>query len=196
MTCSDMARVSHASGRILFLLGADDESMPMVGGESCLLTDEDRALLAQFGGVETALDQDQRMDREMMLIYECCTMPSERLCLSYSAHDVDGAEKRPSFVIHRLRELFLDVERTPESGRLPSALIPALDVSSARGDRIMLADLAELTRGKTAHRALNAMDERLGKSDPSGGGGALSRHGAAVRLPDGSGEAPVIMLIF
>ena len=50
--------------------------MPMVGGESCLLTDEDRALLAQFGGVETALDQDQRMDREMMLIYECCTMPS------------------------------------------------------------------------------------------------------------------------
>ena len=160
VTCSDMARVSHASGRILFLLGADDESMPLVGGESCLLTDEDRALLAQFGGVETALDQDQRMDREMMLIYECCTMPSERLYLSYSAHDVDGAEKRPSFVIHRLRELFPDVERAPESGRLPSALIPALDASSARGDRVMLADLAELTRGDTARRALNAMDER------------------------------------
>ena len=64
-------------------------------------------------------------------------------------------------MIHRLRELFPDVERTPERGRLPSALIPALDVSSARGDRIMLADLAEsCTRGETAHRALNAMDER------------------------------------
>ena len=159
VTCSDMARVSHASGRVLFLLGADDESMPKVGGESCLLTDEDRALLAQFG-VETALNQDQRMDREMILIYECCTMPSERLYLSYSDYGMDGGEKRPSFVIHRLWELFPaqpDAQTTPT---LPAALLPALDAAAAQGDRQLLTDLAALPGGEIARRALSAMDER------------------------------------
>lgn len=159
VTCSDMARVSHSSGRILFLLGADDESMPKVGGESCLLTDEDRALLAQLG-VETALNQDQRMDREMMLIYECCTMPSDRLYISCSDYDMDGSEKRPSFVIHRLRELFPAQTDARPAASLPSALRPALDAAAAQGDRQLLEDLADLPGGAVARRALGAMDER------------------------------------
>ena len=44
-----------------------------------LLTDEDRTLLAYYGSVETALDQEGQMEREMLLIYKCATMPSRRL---------------------------------------------------------------------------------------------------------------------
>ena len=170
VTCSDMARISHATGKLLFLLGADDENLPMVGGETCLLTDEDRALLSQFG-VETALDQDGRMDREMLLIYECCTMPSERLYVSYALHGLDGAEKRPSFLIHRLQELFPKMaESAAGAGTdlLPSALAPALDVAATRGDRLLLNDLGALEGGTVARRALEAMDQRRENLSPQG----------------------------
>ena len=166
VTCSDMARISHATGKVLFLLGADDDNLPMVGSERCLLTDEDRALLAQFG-VETALDQDGRMDREMLLIYECCTMPSERLYVSYAGHGMDGGEKRPSFLMHRLAELFPGAEQTQESrGDMPSALAPALDVAAAEGDGLLLGDLAELDESGVARRALDAMDQHRENLSP------------------------------
>lgn len=163
VTCSDMARISHATGKVLFLMGADDESLPLVGGQTCLLTDEDRALLSQMG-VETALDQDGRMDREMLLIYECCTMPSDRLYVTWSAHGVDGGEKRPSFLVHRLLELFPELQHGGqedlEIAPLPSALAPALDEAAARGDRLLLGDLAELEEADVARRAMDAMDQR------------------------------------
>ena len=168
VTCSDMARISHATGRVLFLLGADDENLPMVGSERCLLTDQDRALLSQFG-VETALDQDGRMDREMLLIYECCTMPTDRLYVSYAAHGLDGGEKRPSFLIHRLLELFPELaEQIQETHTeaLPSALAPALEAAAAQGDQQLLGDLAELEGADVARRALVAADQRRENLSP------------------------------
>ena len=91
VTCSDMARISHATGKVLFLIGADDDNLPMVGSGAASSPTRTGPCWPNCG-VETALDQDGRMDREMLLIYECCTMPSERLCVSYAGHGMDGGE--------------------------------------------------------------------------------------------------------
>ena len=158
VTCSDMARVSHATGKILFLVGADDESLPMVFQDTGLLTREDRALLSALGA-ETPLSADQRMDREMLLIYQCCTMPAQRLYLSYAAHAMDGAEKRPSFIIHRLEELFPDGTGSYVNNKVPSAIEPAVDRAAREGDEALLEGLAQLDGGASARRALSAMAE-------------------------------------
>lgn len=160
VTCGDMARISHSTAPVLFLLGADDDSLPLVSGQRGLLTDEDRTLLAGYGSVETALDQEGQMEREMLLIYECATMPSRRLYVSYAAHSLEGGEKRPSFLIHRLLELFPALAEGPGAAGegLPSGIAPALDAAAARGDRQLLEDLAGLEGGGGAARALAAMD--------------------------------------
>jgi ATP-dependent helicase/nuclease subunit B len=169
VTCGDMARISHATGKVLFLVGADDTNLPKVSNDTGLLTQEDRAVLARYG-VETPLDQDQKLDREMLLIYECCTMPSDRLYVSYSAHGLDGAEHRPSFLFHRLQELFPNAGCNNEyydNLKIPSALPPALDAAASRGDAHLLRQLAELNEGDLARRAVDAMSmrrENLSKS--------------------------------
>lgn len=167
VTCGDMARVSHSTGKVLFLLGADDDNLPLVGGEQGLLTDRDRTLLARFG-MEPGLDQDGRLERELLLAYECATMPSRRLFVSWAAHGLEGGEKRPSFLIHRLLELFPTLEeRRDGAAELPSALAPALDAAAARGDRQLLENLAALDGGETARRALAAMDGRRRDLSPA-----------------------------
>lgn len=166
VTCGDMPRISHVSGEILFLVGADDDSLPLVYQDAGLFTDEDRAILADFG-VETALTPDQRLDREMMLIYECCTMPSRRLYVSYAAHGVDGGEKRPSFLIRRLEELFPEGTGKYVTYQTPSAMAPALEAAASAGDAGLLRTLAELESGGLAHKAAAAMADRRENLSPA-----------------------------
>lgn len=167
VTCSDMARVSHSTGRVLFLVGADDENLPMVYQDTGLLTEEDRRLLSELGA-ETALSADQRLDREMLLIYECCTQPTDRLYISYAARGLDGSEKRPSFLIQRLTELFPDGIVDYVNYKVPSAPAPALDAAAREGDFALLEGLAELEGGELARRALDAMSERRENLSPEG----------------------------
>ena len=159
VTCSDMARVSHDDTKVFFLLAADDENLPLVHPDSGLLTEEDRRLLSELGA-ETPLSADQRLDREMLLVYECCTQPTDRLYVSYASHDLDGAEKRPSFLIHRLEELFPLRDRDYVNFSIPAALPAALDFAAARGDVTLLEGLSKLEGGALACRALAAMEER------------------------------------
>lgn len=159
VTCSDMARVSHTTGKVLFLVGADDENLPLVYQDTCLLTEEDRAILSGLGA-ETALTADQRLDREMLLIYECCTQPDDRLYVSWAAHGLDGVEKRASFLIHRLEELFpLGVGNYVNNG-VPAAITPALDFAAREGDVALLEGISRLEAGDLARKALDAMQDR------------------------------------
>lgn len=157
VTCSDMARVSHATGKVLFLLDADDSSIPQIHQETGLLTEEDKKLLSELGA-DPGLDRDGRMDREMMLVYECCTMPEDRLYVSYAAHGMDGLEQRPSFLVHRLTELFPEGMNDYVNYKTPSAMSAALDAAARSGDQALLEGLAELEQGMGARKALEAMN--------------------------------------
>ena len=159
VTCSDMARISHGTNRVLFLLGCDDEHLPQVNQDTGLLTEEDRRLLSALGA-ETALNADQRLDREMLLIYECCTYPTQALYVSYATHGLDGSEKRPSFLIHRLEELFPLGAKDYVNYKIPSSLAPALDYASAQGDLAALEGLSVIPGGEQAAMAIAAMGER------------------------------------
>lgn len=156
VTCSDMSRVSYGQCKAMFLVGANDNQIPQVCGEAGLLTEADRSLLESIG-LYSGLSQDERMDREMLLIYECCTMPSSRLYVSWSSHGIDGSEMRPSFIIGRLEGLFPCGFGTDSVPELPSAYMPAVDCAAKQGDKGLLKSLAELPGGEIAHQTLDAM---------------------------------------
>ena len=105
VTAGDAPRMARSPVKCLFILGATDTAFPLVTQSPGLLSDDDRTLLA-IGGLELAPGADRRMDRELTILYDCCTLPSEKLIVSWPMAGENGEERRPSFLISRLRLLF------------------------------------------------------------------------------------------
>ena len=130
VTAGETTRQTGHRVKALFILGADDSSLPQVGAAPGLLSDDDRALLAGYG-LELGQSQRELLCREMTTIYEICARPSERLAVSWPVQGPGGEERRPSFLVGRLRLLFDDLKPVREeelrgSFRLEAPL-PALE---------------------------------------------------------------------
>ncbi|MEG2000749.1 MAG: PD-(D/E)XK nuclease family protein, partial [Evtepia sp.] len=106
VTTGDAPRIANRNSKVLFLLGCDDASIPQTAPTAGLLTDRDRDLLAEYG-LDLAPRVEQKIDREMTIVYAACTQPKETLFLTWSS---GVGEKRPSFLIARIRTLFKDVD--------------------------------------------------------------------------------------
>ena len=113
VTAGEMPRVAKKHCKVVFLVGADDNAIPQVAAAPGLLTDDDRSLLASFG-LETAPTSADRLYRESTVLYETCAQPMERLYVSWAQAGPQGEERRPSFLVGRLRGLFPSLRVTEE----------------------------------------------------------------------------------
>ena len=113
VTAGEMPRLAHKHCKVLFLLGADDGALPAAASSPGLLADADRSLLAFFG-LESAPRLTDKLWREMTIVYVTCALPSERLTVSWPAAGSGGEERRPSFLVKKLRTLFPDLEVVDE----------------------------------------------------------------------------------
>ena len=105
VNAGEAARLGNREVKALFFLGADDGAVPQVAPAPGLFTDDDRSLLSSFG-LELSPQLADKLDREMTIVYEACARPSHWLTVSWAAMDPQGEEKRPSFLVSRLRLLF------------------------------------------------------------------------------------------
>lgn len=145
VTAGEMIRQSGHGIRVLFLLGADNGSLPAVGGAVGLLSDDDRELLAGFG-VELGLRGKDRLYREMTAIYTACTRPDEKLFVSWPCHGSAGEDLQPSFLVERLRRIFPDLVTQQEGDGLfrLAAPRPALEQAGTRPEvRRVLRDMPQ-----------------------------------------------------
>lgn len=113
VTAGETTRQTNHRVRALFLLGADDGSIPQIGGETGLLSDDDRSLLASYG-LELNQSSEQRLYREMTTIYQICALPAQRLILTWPGQGSGGEQRRPCFVVERLKLMFTDLKQTRE----------------------------------------------------------------------------------
>ena len=113
VTAGETTRQTGHRVRALFLLGADDASLPQAGTAPGLLSDDDRALLAGWG-LELNQSQRELLDREMTTIYQICARPSQRLAVTWPALGSGGEERRPSFLVQRLERIFSDLTAVQE----------------------------------------------------------------------------------
>ena len=147
VTAGETTRQTGHVVRVLFLLGADDATIPRAAFPPGLLTDEDRSYLSLY---EVGLHQTARelLGREMTTVYQLCALPRQKLVVSWPAVGTDGKERRPCFLAQRLTHLFTDVkvvreEELDDSFRL-SAPLPALEQAGhSSGARLVLARLPE-----------------------------------------------------
>lgn len=147
VTVGETTRETGHPVKVLFLLGADDVSIPKAGSAPGLLSDEDRSVLAGYG-LELAQSSQELLYREMTTVYLTCARPSERLVVSWPSQSVAGEERRPSFLVERLRRLFTDLRVTREE-----------DSGGAFRLEAPLPALEQAGRSPAARRALAALPE-------------------------------------
>ena len=131
VSAGDMDRMRRRSIRHLIVLGCDSDALPYVEDGAGIFSDDDREALrgAMLSLGSTA---EERLDREFALIYNCLTLPSETLTLSWCAAGREGARAMPSFVVTRTAALFgLTAERPTADDCRVSASAPAFELAAA-----------------------------------------------------------------
>jgi ATP-dependent helicase/nuclease subunit B len=89
--------------RHLFVLGATDGRLPAPAAAGGVFSDEERQELSDLG---VPLDSaEDGLSRELGVIYNCLSLPSDTLYISRPATDGEGGETRPSVVTERAKAL-------------------------------------------------------------------------------------------
>ena len=96
---------SHGA-KVVLILGVNDGVLPKSFKTEGILSDSDRDELATLG-IPLAETQERRQIEELNLIYNILTAASERLFVSVPLSQKDGKPLNESFIIGRLRGIFV-----------------------------------------------------------------------------------------
>lgn len=130
VSAGDMDRMRRRHIKHLIVLGCDSARVPLIQSGGGIFTDDDRQALIS-GGIDIGNSASDRLCHEFALIYNCMTLPSETLYVSYCASGEEDSTSIPAFVMSRLEKLFgvsispvdLDMCRT-------NALLPAFELAA------------------------------------------------------------------
>ena len=111
VSAGEMDRMRRRNIKHLIIIGASDQRIPQVSEPGGVFSADERRVLHELG-LDLGTTADMELAREFNLIYNCVSLPSESIYMSYSPHGADGAEARPSFVMLRAQALFgLEIDR-------------------------------------------------------------------------------------
>ncbi len=130
----DLPRLSNRRMQILFLLGADERSLPQIEETQGILGVYERELLSDYG-VPILIDAQERLSRELYLVYRSCTQPTKGIFVSWSK-GAEGAQQ-PSYLIRRLQAIFSDTEEEERNRQLL--------LNNRRSIRLLAFDTPELS---------------------------------------------------
>lgn len=153
VTAGDCPRISGRAFKALFWLGADSGSVPQAAPDPGLLTDRDRAALADLD-ISLAPRLEDKLEREMTIVYETCAVPTRFLWVSWAKQGPQG-EQEPSFLIQRLKAIFPDLSRRSGEGEMARLAAPRPALELAGRQRTVLTALKSLP----AYEALAARQE-------------------------------------
>lgn len=167
VTAGDFDRMRRRRIKHLLVLGASDSRLPAAEEESGVFSSDERRQLLQQG-IDLGGAGDNELWREFSLIYNCLTLPSESLTMTYPEFDRAGEAQRPAFPLSRAMQMF-DIKPVyaDKSELAINSRIPALELAAEPG------------QGEAMHTAARAYFERL---EPE----RLKKLDAAAKLDRGS----------
>ncbi|EPE60586.1 ATP-dependent nuclease subunit B [Exiguobacterium sp. S17] len=98
LTVTDYVRGRLIDKKIVFLLGANEDQIPLVATQSKLLTDHDMDFMHE-NGVRAGKATEHLFDDETYYLYKALTAPSDRLYVSYALVDRSGKAIQPASFI-------------------------------------------------------------------------------------------------
>lgn len=130
VSAGDFDRMRRRSIRELIVLGMSDERVPRSEAESGMFSEDERRRLLELD-IDLGGAGDGELWREFSLIYNCLTLPSEGLTMTYPLVNADGAAQRPAFVLNRAKMLFgAELRRADTVECRMSASAPALTLAA------------------------------------------------------------------
>lgn len=108
VTFGDTERTRSHKLRVVFIIGINDGTFPKVNKVEGYLNDSDRETLLD-SGIELAKNSKDSLYEEQFNIYRTLTTPEEKLFLSYSSSDKEGASIRPSILIKKVTRIFPNI---------------------------------------------------------------------------------------
>ena len=106
VTIAPFDQNSLSNARAIFILGANEGTMPKRAAEKGLLSDSERLRLKE-AGLEISSGGQENIFAEKHLLYRGFTEAAEYLWVSYSLSDPEGVGLSPSTLVQRMR-IFLD----------------------------------------------------------------------------------------
>ena len=112
--------------KCLILLGATDSDLPNLSVSGGILSDNERIELVKFG-IDIPAGFEERLCREMNMIYSTLTLPTQKLILSRPTDDGE----HPSLFIKRIKSMFgLDEITLNEEDYMTAAKVPCFELAS------------------------------------------------------------------
>ena len=132
VSAGDFDRMRRRDIRHLIVLGASEQRLPAAEESGGVFSEAERAQLLELD-IDLGGAGDSELWREFSLIYNCLSLPSQSLSLSYSLAGGEGAQ-RPSFVMSRAAQLFsLPIERADMTAVRASSVPSALSLAANAG---------------------------------------------------------------
>ena len=127
-----MAMSRRRDLKCLIILGATDENLPTLSKNTGALSDHEKALLRKLG-TDIPAGLEDRLYREMNMLYSTLTLPSDKLVVIYPT----SAGQRPSFIIKRLTAMFDKKEETLSADEyMTAAEVPYLELLRSKGQPV------------------------------------------------------------
>ncbi|MCC5891941.1 helicase-exonuclease AddAB subunit AddB [Exiguobacterium sp.] len=107
LTVTDYVRGRLIDKKVVFLLGANEDQIPLVATQSKLLTDHDLDFMHE-NGVRAGKATEHLFDDETYYLYKALTAPSHRLYVSYALVDRSGKAIQPAGFVADLKVKLLN----------------------------------------------------------------------------------------
>lgn len=154
VTVADFDQNSLSNTRAIYILGANEGSMPRRGREQGLLTDADRLHLHSMG-LEIAGGGKDALFAEKYLLYHGFTQAREYLWISYALADAEGKGLAPSSLVERIRSilphaefLFIPLASLETEEKAEKAQLSRLASLRLSDSRRVLTGIASALRGQ------------------------------------------------
>jgi len=101
----DVDRTRSHKVKAVFIIGINDGVFPSINKNEGFLNDKDREILKN-NNLEIAKGTLDVLFEDQFNIYKALTMAEERLYLSYTSSNKEGAALRPSVIISKIKKIF------------------------------------------------------------------------------------------
>ena len=105
----DVDRTRSHKVKACFIIGVNDGAFPSINKNEGFLNDKDREVLKELG-TELAKGTNEMLYDEEFNIYKALTTAEEKLYLSYTSQNLDGAALRSSVIIAKIKRIFLNIK--------------------------------------------------------------------------------------
>lgn len=105
VTIGDITRSRLDGTKVLYVMGANDGSIPKLLSRGSVITDTEKEKLKEAGfELSPTVREDLMIQR--YYLYRLLTKPTDRLVLTYPGLDLKGGELRPSYIIGYLSGMY------------------------------------------------------------------------------------------